>query len=205
MQTNWEHRTTLGMCRKTFINFVFAAVILAGLLACRTASALMIPLATPTLIDSASCIVEGRVTNLCSRWTDDHSAIVTEVTIDVTDVLLGDTNRVIFLYKGGVVGDLAQRVSDMPVVRNGQQVLVFLRALTPEEANRDRPIATRELRHTLVGAAQGLYRIEGRRAIKDGFKVLGDPAVIEHDVDLTTIKTRIRERLAASRQEGGVR
>jgi hypothetical protein len=162
----------------------------------------MIPLGTTTLVDRASCIVEGRVTSLSSRWTDDRSAIVTEVTIQATDALLGSTNLLTFLYKGGVVGDLEQRVSDMPVVTNGQRLLVFLRALTPEEARLGRTDTLRGRRYTLVGAAQGLYRIQNSRAIKHGFAVVGDSKVIDRNVDVAVLKARIRERLVTSRREG---
>lgn len=174
----------------------------AGVFFCPDASALMIPLATTSLVDHASCIIEGQVTNLSSRWTDDRSIIVTEVEIVTTDVLLGSTNCVTFLYKGGVVGDMEQQVSDMPRLTNGQQVLVFLRVQTPDEARRDRTDAQRGHRYTLLGAAQGLYRIEGGRAKKDGFAVVSDSALIDRNVDVTVLKARVRERLRASRREG---
>jgi len=180
---------------------LFRVVFVAGLLACADASALMIPLATTTLVDHASCIVEGQVTDVSSRWTDDHSAIVSEVTVQATDVLLGNTNLVTFLYKGGVVGDLEQRVSDTPKVANGQHILVFLRLLATEEARLGRTDALRGRRYTLAGAAQGFYRIEGGRAEKDGFAVVGDSAVIDRNVDVTVLKARIRERLSASQRE----
>ena len=191
--------------RFRLLNRPLVAALAMMLLVCADASALMIPLGTTTLVDHASCIVEGRVTNLSCRWTDDHSAIVTEVVIEATDVLLGETNRVSFFRPGGVVGELEQRVSDMPKLTNGQQVLVFLRAPTPQEAQRDNPGAIRGRRYTLVGAAQGLYRIEGTRANKDGFAIVGNPAVIDRNLDVTELKTRIRERLATLRREGGAR
>ncbi|HOC56466.1 MAG TPA: hypothetical protein PKI20_12660 [Verrucomicrobiota bacterium] len=165
----------------------------------------MIPLGTTTLVDRASCIVEGRVTNLSSRWTDDRSAIVTEVVIEAADILLGDTNRVTFRYEGGVVGELEQRVSDMPRLTDGQQVLVFLRAPTREETQRDRPDAPQSCRYTLLGAAQGVYRIEGGRAMKDGFTVVGDSTSVDRDIDLALLKTRVRERLRATKRMGGGR
>ena len=205
MKINKPEQFILNSHRTLLINFLSRAALLAGLLACAEASALMVSLTTTTLVDRASCIVEGRVTNLSSRWTDDRSAIVTEVVIDATDVLLGDTNRVTFLYEGGVVGDLEQRVSDMPRLTNGQQVLAFLRARTSEEARRDHTVAARGAGYTLVGAAQGLHRIGGGRAIKDGFTVVGDPAAVDRNVDVTVLKARIRERLDASRREGGAR
>jgi len=163
------------------------------------ASALMEPLATTTLVDCAECIVEGRVTNVISRWTDDRSIIVTEVTVDVTDIFLGDTNRVTFLCEGGVVNGLGLRISDMPTLTKGQHVLVFLRAQTPTEAKRDQGVRAGSRFFALQGAAQGLYRIENGRAKKDGFTVLGDPKDIDRDVDCIMLRERIRERLRVLR------
>jgi hypothetical protein len=163
----------------------------------------MVSFSTTDLVDRASCIVEGRVTSVTSRWTDDHSAIVTEVVVDAADVLLGDTNHVTFMYEGGVVDGLAQRVSDMPSLTNGQQVLVFLRAPTAREAQRDRSDAVRDRRYTLLAAAQGLHRIEGGRAIKGGFTAMGDSTVIDRDIDVTVLKTRIRDHLVATQGKAG--
>jgi len=174
-----------------------------SLLVCTDASALMEPLATTTLVDRAECIVEGQVTNVTSRWTDDHSIIVTEVTVAVTDILLGDTNRVTFLCEGGVVNGLGLRVSDMPTLTKGQHVLVFLRTQTPTEAKRDQVIGDRSRFFALQGAAQGLYRIENGRAKKDGFTVLGDPKDIDRDVTCTILKERILNRLRTPRTIGG--
>ncbi len=162
----------------------------------------MISLATTALVDHASCIVEGRVANVSSRWTEDRSAIVTEVVIDATDVLLGETNRVSFFYKGGVVGDLEMQVSDTPKVTAGQQVLVFLRRLAPEEAGLGATDA-HGLLYTLVGKAQGYYRIEGGRAIKDGFDVVGESNAIDSNLEIAVLKARIQERLAVLRNERG--
>lgn len=193
--------------RKTRIRTLFygAFPLLMGLLHCPDASALMIPLATTQLVDRANCIVEGKVTGLAFHWTDDRSGIVTEVRVEATDVLLGTTNHVTFLYKGGVVGDLEERVSDMPTLANGQHVLVFLRSLAPEEARLDRADALRDRRYTLVGAAQGLYKVEGGRAKKGGFSVVGNPAVIDRELDVSLLKTRIRDRLDELQKKGGAR
>ncbi len=205
MRTNPPDRWTRHAPRPPHFPPLFRSLLLAGVLAGTEASALMIPLATTALVDRASCIVEGRVTRTESRWTDDHSAIVTEVEVEATEVLLGPTNRVTFLLKGGVVGDLEQRVSDTPAVTNGQHILVFLRERKPEEAQRDRPGAARDRLYMLVGAAQGLHQIEGGRAVKKGFTIVGDPKLIDRDVELGLLKTRIRERLGVSGRTGGRR
>lgn len=171
---------------------------------CAEARAVMLPLATTTLVDRASCIVEGRVSAVTSHWTEDRSGIVTEVTLDVKETLLGDTNRVTFLYPGGVVGQVGQRVSDMPSVTNGQEVLVFLRQPKPSVARHGRLGAEVASRPVLVGAAQGLMRLKGGRAVKDGFSVAGEAGMIDRDVDVKELKSRIRQRLSATHRAGGV-
>lgn len=207
---------------KNCVRRFFFMVFVTGVLFCTSAPALMLPLSTSTLVDFSSCIVEGQVTGLSSRWTADGSSIVTEVTVEVTDALLGETNRVTFLYEGGVVGDIGQRVSDMPAVATNQQVLVFLREMTGREKARDASSKTAPgKRYMLSGSAQGFCRIEKGRAIKGGFTVLETPATraatvagnglpvvaddssaVEHNVDLTELKTRIRQRIKEKRQSG---
>ncbi len=182
-----------------FLSFL----ILAGAAVCTEALALMVPLATTSLVDRASCIVEGHVSEMTSHWTEDRSGIVTEVTLDVTDALLGATNRVTFLYYGGCVDGVAQRVSDMPVMTNGQQVLVFLRQPKASEERLRRLGTDRATRPILVGSAQGLWRIGGGHAVKDGFAVAGDDSDIERDTDAGTLKNRIRQRLSKMGRLGG--
>ncbi len=191
--------TACGWCGRHLQVTVAGGV---AFLLCTEAAALMVPLATTTIVDRADCIVEGCVTSSTSRWTDDHSAIVTEVEIDATDVFLGGTNRVTFLYEGGRVGDLEQRVSDMPTLNRGQRILVFLREKTPHESKRDLSGGQRGRGYALLGAAQGLYRIEAGRAIKDGFEVVGDASAIERNVDAAVLKERVRQRLRTSRHGG---
>lgn len=172
-----------------------------ALCACAEAPALMVPLATTTVVDHAECIVEGRVAKVTPRWTADRTGIVTEVMVDATDVLLGETNQVTFLYEGGIVDGLEQRVSDMPSLSEGQQVLVFLRSQNEREAKRDQVRAVRARCYALFGGAQGVCRIEGGRAVKDGFTLLGDRAAIDSDVDVGELKARVRQRLRTTRPE----
>lgn len=164
--------------------------------------ALMVPLAMTSAVDRAECIVEGRVASTASRWTEDRSAIVTEVVIDATDVLLGSTNRVTFLYEGGSVDGLEQRVSDMPVLTRGEQLLVFLRAQEHHESRRDQGRGPRVRGLALLGAAQGVYRLEGGRAINEGFTLVGEAAPVERNVDAAALKESVRQRLRATRPGG---
>lgn len=166
-----------------------------SLLGSAHASALMIPWAATSLVDRAECIVEGHVASLTSRWTDDHATIITEVVLDATDVLLGNTNRVTFLCEGGVVGDLGLRVSDMPVLVKGEQVLVFLRSQTPQEAARDPTVRADRRCLALLGDGQGLYRIAVGQAVRDGFTTVGDTPNSDGAMDVVALKSLIRARL----------
>ena len=179
------------------------AALLLCLMLGREASALMVPFATTTLVDRATCIVEGRVTAVTSHWTDDRSGIFTEVEVAVTDDLLGNTNRVTFVYQGGAVNGVGQRVSDMPEVTAGPQVLVFLRKPLPEEAKRLSKGRAPADRHVLVGAAQGVCRISGGRAVKSGFTVAGDDSEVDRNAGAEELKSRIRQRLRDTRRKGG--
>jgi hypothetical protein len=178
-----------------------AAQILLGHLLCIPVSAMMVPLATTSLVDHATSIVEGRVTSLRSRWTDDHSSIVTEVRLDVVDVLLGETNSAVFFHEGGAVGGVEQRVSDMPRFEAGQHVLVFLRPPTDRESRRDRIVPNKGKMPVLMSAAQGVWRIDRGRAVKDGFTVAGDDSVIDRNLDLQALKMKVRQRMADTRRE----
>lgn len=188
----------VGAKRRRLLPWAFCG----AFLICVNAPAAMVSLATSTLVDGAACIVEGRIAELSSRWTDDRSGIVTEVVVDAREVLLGDTNRIAFFYPGGGVGELEQRVSDMPALTQGQEILVFLRAPIREEAQRDPSAGLRGVRYTLMGAAQGVYRIEEGRAIKEGFTVVDDSAVIDRRLDARALKALVRDRLAETGRMG---
>ncbi len=173
------------------------------LLACVRVDALMLPLATTTLVDKAACIIEGRVVKMDSRWSDDGAVIITEATIEVLDHLLGNSQRVVFTYEGGIVGDLEMQVSDMPTLVQGEHILVFLRPRYPGEAGMDETKTGTEPSYALVGAAQGIYRIQDTWATKSGFTVLDDSEVLDRRVEVKRLKDMIRERLSATQRLGG--
>jgi len=178
-------------------------LLIVGVLVAPGVKGVMVPLATTTLVDRASCIVEGRVTGVASHWTDDRSGIVTAVEVEVTDALLGETNRVTFVYQGGGVDGIEQRVSDMPAVKSGQQLLVFLRKPFPVEAFRHPKGRLRKEGFVLVGSAQGLCRITGEKAAKSGFTVVGDAAQVDRSIDVGALKSVIRQRLKETQRTGG--
>src|SRR5262245_60162757 len=75
---------------------------------------MVVPLDLDTLTDSAEHIAVARVESQEARWTRDHSAIYTEVTLRVITPLKGGVavgETLTLRREGGVVGNVGMRVS----------------------------------------------------------------------------------------------
>jgi hypothetical protein len=72
--------------------------------------------------------VLGTVTHQVSAWNATHTAIYTDVTMDVEEAMKGVVGpEVTFRIAGGEVGDIGMRTSTHPTFRIGERVIVFLR------------------------------------------------------------------------------
>lgn len=101
------------------------------------------------LVEQSDVIAVGTVAKAESRWTDDQRLIVTDVTIDVGDGLLGcsDGESVTFTVMGGTVGDISQTVAGEAIFRSGEKAVVFL--------------GQRPSGHLgVIGLSQGKYHVE---------------------------------------------
>ncbi len=109
---------------------LFPSVLLSGFLLCGAASAtLVVALPLDRLIDQAEEVMVARVEAMQSRWTADHSAIVTEVTVQVVDSMKGGNQRgerVIVRREGGEVGGVGMLVSGAAHFVAGEEVVLFL-------------------------------------------------------------------------------
>lgn len=123
----------------------------------RTAGATVIlPLALDDLIDGSERIAVVRVEAQAARWSADHRAIYTEVTLRVLEPLKGGGaagETVLVRREGGVVGEVGMRVSGAAGFVTGEEAVVFL------ERRGGGALWT-------VGMAQGrmpLFTVAGRR------------------------------------------
>jgi hypothetical protein len=84
----------------------------------------------PELAQTSDAIVHGTVRRVESRWSGDGRRIVTDVEIQVTEALKGQTGQagstVLVTQPGGRVGDIGQRVSGLAAFAPGEEVVVFL-------------------------------------------------------------------------------
>jgi len=117
--------------------------------------AAMIKLRLEQLAAEADTIVLGTVTSQASAWNAQHTAIYTDVTVAVEEVIKGTPGaEVTFRVAGGIVGDIGMRTSNDPVFQKGERVILFL--------------DTREVPARIVGLHQGKYPVRDGTVKWDG-------------------------------------
>lgn len=84
-------------------------------------------MSTKQLIAEADALVQGRVVELSSFWTDSGRLIVTDVTIAVEETLLGEAPATVTVRTfGGEVGEMKVEAHGFPRFERGERVLVYL-------------------------------------------------------------------------------
>ena len=87
----------------------------------------MVRLSLPQLIQGAESIVLGTVARQVSAWNATHTAIYTDVVLQVEEAMKGMAGpEVTFRIAGGEVGDIGMRTSTHPTFRIGERAIVFL-------------------------------------------------------------------------------
>jgi hypothetical protein len=126
----------------------------------------LVPLDTRALTARAERIVLGTVESEVARWSSDHQAIYTDVTIRVERVYKGAVKpgeRVVVRREGGVVDGMGMRVYGAAQFAVGEEVVVFLE--------------TRGNAMWTVGMTQGKLRVfVGADGLKQVSRALGDVA-----------------------------
>jgi hypothetical protein len=153
-----------------------------------------------TLTQSSDAVVHGKVLKTASRWTSDGKKIVTDITVQVSDVLKGSAGKtVVVMQPGGEVGNIGQKVSGLASFSEGEEVVLFLEHQGAE-------------RYRLSGMAQGKFRVERSSDKTTAFAVpesVGDSAVIDpvtggptqeqnRPMELAALKAKIRAAAKAS-------
>jgi len=94
----------------------------------KPAHALMLKVPFDELVKSSTCIVDGTVVKIESKWTQDGRAIYTDVTVSKRREFKGmtSTQEIVVRIPGGVVDKVGMVVEDMPRFTLGEQVILFL-------------------------------------------------------------------------------
>ena len=117
------------------------------------------------LARSSGAVVRARVVGQTSRWTAGGRRLVTDVEIEVTELLRGHApDRLLVTVPGGEIDGIGQRVDGAPALGHGEDVILFL--------------ARRSQEWRLVGLALGTFKISAERATPgtDRFQLVTRPA-----------------------------
>lgn len=144
----------------------------------------------PQMAQTSDAVVQGVVRRVQSRWSGDKRRIVTDVEIQVTESLKGQSGGTVLVTQlGGRVGDIGQVVSGLASFSEGEEVVVFLEK---------RGVSAFQL----AGMAQGKYQVQraGPSAMAvpapTGDAVLIDPKTRQETV--SSAKTLSLEELKAA-------
>jgi len=123
----------------------------------------MISLELEDLVAGSDFIIIGTVAGQQCSWNARNDVIYTALDILVSDRLKGDFpgEQAHILLRGGKIGQVEQRVSDVPAFTGGETVMLFLRQLTQGELA-SMGVDSRGLAYFKVyGNSQGALRIAG--------------------------------------------
>ncbi|MCY1076615.1 hypothetical protein [Archangium lansingense] len=135
----------------------------------------------PELAQTSDTIVHGTVRRVESRWSGDGRRIVTDVEIQVTEALKGQTGSTVLVTQpGGRVGDIGQKVSGLAAFTPGEEVVVFLERK-----------GTRAFR--VSGMVQGKYQVqrsEGGKSVMAVPEPTGDVLLLDPDTRQPTASSQ---------------
>jgi len=84
-------------------------------------------MSTQQLTEQSSAVVLGTCESMESYWVDGNSKIFTRVKIRGQQALKGDVSAAAEItVPGGKIGNIVYEVTDMPVFREGEEVLLFV-------------------------------------------------------------------------------
>jgi len=151
----------------------------------------MMGLSTEELTKSSDLIVIGKVKSVESFWSEDGKFIISRAKVIVHSVINGkwDKDIISVEYVGGEVGDIGLKVSDVKPLKQGENLLLFLKLKNGQKQK----MVKDEIHHTISGNAQGQYTINARGiAKKDGFSVMQGRELIDNDLPLEILINKIR-------------
>jgi hypothetical protein len=143
-------------------------------------------MSTEELTKGSDIVVTGMVEDVKARWSMDGKVIFTTAKIKITGIVRGRTGQTVLdvEYRGGEVGDRGYRISDNPVLKKGEKVLLFLKPATSFMGGSA---------HQVIGRAQGKYTV-GDDGItrKQGFSIMIGGEVIDNNIPVDELIEKIR-------------
>ena len=140
-------------------------------------SALMIGLNISGLTKASEVVLKGKVVKTTSYW-GEGDFIVTRASLRVQKVIKGKVaqKKIVVEYLGGEIGDIGFSVSDMPTLKRGENVILFLESQKAENNTVNENV------YKIVGNAQGKYTVGSDNVAKrSGFCVVNEESIVDED------------------------
>lgn len=126
---------------------VWAAVAMTALLPARLAAITVVPMTFEQLVSEAAAVVYARVASVEGRWTADRQSIDSIIALEALQYLKGDLGPAVAMrLPGGQAGRFVQVLPGAPSLREGELVVLFLKARGPALL-------------TTLGLGQGIFRV----------------------------------------------
>jgi hypothetical protein len=124
-----------------------AAFLIAIALAVPAHALTLTPVTFEEIVDEATAVVYARVAEVRGRWTSDRRAIESIVSLDGLRYFKGDLGEhVTIRLPGGEAGGFVNVLPGVPVLREGDLVVLFLGSTGP-------------VMPSIVGLTQGVFRV----------------------------------------------
>ncbi len=147
------------------MNKILIAALLTALAPLTAKAVLVVPMTFEQLVDEAAAVVYARVADVRGQWTADRQSIDSHIRLEPLQYIKGHLGTsVVMRLPGGQAGGKIQVIPGAPVLRNGDLVVVFLKARGPAIT-------------TSLGLGQGIFRVV--RDSRTGAMLVTPPALKE--------------------------
>jgi hypothetical protein len=148
--------------------FLALMTIMAAVVTTPVGAIVVVPITFEQLVDEAAAVVYARVADVRGQWTFDRQSIDSIVTLEALQYVKGDLGSTVAMrLPGGEAGGRIQVIPGAPTLREGELVVLFLKARGPALL-------------TPLGLGQGIFRVA--RDARTGTLLVTPPPLKESQV-----------------------
>jgi hypothetical protein len=168
-----------------------ALLIALALMRATASAALVMPMTFEQLVDEAAAVVFARVAEVRGQWTADRQAIDSVITLEPLRYLKGNLGGSIAMrLPGGAAGGMINVIPGAPTLRQGELVVVFLKARGPAMLG-------------TLGLGQGIFRVS--RDARTGAMLVTPPPLKDSERGRVIRGAAARRSLSVDAFEAAVR
>jgi hypothetical protein len=145
-----------------------AVLVMAAVATTPIAAVIVVPITFEQLVDEAVAVVYARVAEVRGQWSLDRQSIDSIITLEALQYVKGDLGPAVAMrLPGGEAGGRIQVIPGAPRLREGELVVLFLKARGPAVL-------------TTLGLGQGIFRVT--RDARTGVMLVTPPPLKESQV-----------------------